>query len=118
MVWLSILAMIGRPPNIRRRIYSDTDSPTLAACSLSLSSSAVVIRTVHLEGNRVALIVFFFIAFLPFNACEKRSAEHAGSPEARAFGKFVARVSQLPTCNDEQGTGYDSALFPYSLCSA
>jgi len=93
MAWLSVLATMGRPPNIRRRIYSDTDSPALADCSLSLSSSAVVIRTVRLEGNRVALIVFFFIAFLPYIACEKRRAEHAGSPEARAFGRFVAGVS-------------------------
>jgi len=68
MVWLSVLATIGYPPNMSRRIYSDTDSPALSACSFSLSPSAVVMRIVRLEGKRVSLMVFFFIAFLPFRS--------------------------------------------------
>ena len=43
----------------------------------------------------------FLHCLYAFQECEKRSAEHSRSPEARAFGWFVAGVRRLPTSKFE-----------------
>ena len=53
-----------------------------------------------------------------FQECEKRSAEHSRSPEAEPLASLWLAVSQLPTCKVEQGSGHESTLSSYSVCSA
>ena len=96
-VWAAIL-----PPKKRRRIYSDRDNPAISACSVRRVFSSTVTRRVIriLAACRLPSCLFCLSCLLPLE-CEKRSAEHFGSPEGVAFWQDGSCVLQLPSCHEE-----------------